>query len=97
MASRLSKSDGARTGCADAPLAAARQPLASFGVDGEVAFANAKDRAAFVAELSDCVEGMVAKYHAGATAGARTHRVILALYPAITKDGPTNNETPSGR
>jgi DNA-binding transcriptional ArsR family regulator len=76
---------------------AARQPLASFGMDGEVAFANAKDRAAFVAELSDSVEGLLAKYHAGATAGSRKHRLILALYPAITKNEPSNDETPTGR
>src|SRR6266545_5029507 len=34
---------------------AARQPVATFGIDTEIRFASAADRAAFVAELSDAV------------------------------------------
>src|ERR1700754_1193793 len=42
---------------------AARKPLATLGIDSEVRFASAKDRAAFAAELADAVHGLVAKYH----------------------------------
>ena len=64
---------------------AARQPLASFGIDAEIAFASARDRAAFVGELSESVEALLATYHRGGTPGARSHRLILALHPTITK------------
>ncbi len=63
----------------------ARQPLPSFGLDAEIAFADAGDRAAFVAQLTDAVESLVARYHAGAEPGGRRHRLIVALHPAITK------------
>jgi DNA-binding transcriptional ArsR family regulator len=64
---------------------AAAQPLASFGIDAEIAFASARDRAAFAAELSEKVDELVASYHAGGTSNARRHRLILALHPSITK------------
>jgi DNA-binding transcriptional ArsR family regulator len=80
---------------------AARQPLASFGVDAEIAFADAKARAAFVAELSENLERLIAAHHSGETPTARKHRLIVALHPSITKsesqintnaDGVTNGE-----
>lgn len=73
---------------------AAKQPLASFGIDTEIAFASAADRAAFVAELSGHVEDLVAAHHAGGAPGARKHRLILALHPSITKEH--NNSAPRG-
>jgi DNA-binding transcriptional ArsR family regulator len=63
----------------------ARQPVATFAVDTEVRFASAADRAAFAAELSDAVEGLVAKYHDAAAAGGRRHRLVVALHPSLTK------------
>jgi DNA-binding transcriptional ArsR family regulator len=63
----------------------AKQPLASFGMDSVIAFANANDRAAFAAELSEHVERLIAAYHSGGVPGARKHRLILALHPSITK------------
>jgi DNA-binding transcriptional ArsR family regulator len=71
---------------------AAGQPLASFGIDTEIAFATARDRAAFVAELSEHVDGLVAAYHAGKASGARKHRLIVALHPSITRGEKENNE-----
>ena len=38
----------------------ARRPLATFGIDAEVRFASAAERAAFAAELSQSIEGLVA-------------------------------------
>jgi hypothetical protein len=64
---------------------AAGQPLASFGIDAEIAFASARDRAAFTAELSGKIDELVAAYHAGDASRARKHRLILALHPSITK------------
>jgi len=64
----------------------ARQQLPTFAIDTEVTFASAADRAAFVAELSDSVEGLVGKYHDEAATRGRKHRLIVALHPSITKD-----------
>jgi DNA-binding transcriptional ArsR family regulator len=70
---------------------AAGQPLATFAIDTEIRFASAADRAAFVAELSDAVERLVAKYHDEAAPRGRRHRVLVALHPSITK--PTETTT----
>ena len=63
----------------------AGKPLATLGIDSEVRFATAKDRAAFAAELAESVNGLVAKYHDESAAGGRRHRFIVALHPTITK------------
>jgi DNA-binding transcriptional ArsR family regulator len=63
----------------------AGQPLASFGIDAEIDFATAADRAAFVAQLSQQAEALIATHHSAGAPGARKHRLILALHPAITK------------
>jgi DNA-binding transcriptional ArsR family regulator len=76
---------------------AAKQPLASFGIDTEIAFASARERAEFAAELSQQIDRLVATYHAGSAAGARRHRLILALHPSITKDSrDPDNPAPRG-
>ncbi|MEX2971268.1 ArsR/SmtB family transcription factor [Streptomyces sp. C184] len=64
----------------------ARQRLATFAVDGEIRFASAADRAAFAEELGATVNRLVAKYHDEGAAGGRTHRLIVALHPSITRD-----------
>jgi DNA-binding transcriptional ArsR family regulator len=72
-----------------------RRPLPSFGVDTEIRFASAADRASFAAELSDAVETLVGRYHDDAAPGGRKHRLILALHPSITKrsgQGQTTKE-----
>jgi DNA-binding transcriptional ArsR family regulator len=63
----------------------ARRPLATFGMDTEIRFASAADRAAFAAELSDAVERLVSKYHDEFAAGGRSHRLLVALHPSITR------------
>src|SRR5438128_916833 len=85
---------------------AAGKPLATLGIDSEVRFASAKDRAAFAAELADAVNGLVARYHDEAARGGRPHRVDLPASPddvwtAITADTaawqfPTGMEIPAG-
>jgi DNA-binding transcriptional ArsR family regulator len=71
---------------------AARQPVATFAIDTEIRFASAADRAAFAAELSDAVEGLVGKYHDEAAARGRKHRLVVALHPSITKPNDTTTK-----
>jgi hypothetical protein len=63
---------------------AAGKPVATLGIDSEVRFASAKDRAAFAVELASAVNGLVAKYHDEAAPGGRRHRFLVALHPTIT-------------
>jgi len=63
---------------------AAGRPLATLGIDSEIRFASAKDRAAFAAELAGAVNGLVAKYHDESAPGGRRHRFLVALHPTIT-------------
>jgi DNA-binding transcriptional ArsR family regulator len=65
---------------------AAGKPLATLGIDSEVRFSSAKDRAAFAVELADAVNGLVARYHDEHAPGARAHRFVVALHPTITND-----------
>ena len=63
---------------------AAGKPLATLGIDSEVRFASAADRAAFAAELAEAVNGLVAKYHDEGAPDGRDHRFVVALHPSIT-------------
>ena len=65
---------------------AAGKPLATLGIDSEVRFASAKDRAAFAGELAGAVNDLVAKYHDERAAGGRRHRFVVALHPTVTKE-----------
>jgi hypothetical protein len=58
-----------------------------------VRFASAKDRAAFVVELAEAVNGLVARYHDEHATGGRDHRFVVALHPTITN--PTTEEPSS--
>ena len=64
----------------------AGQQLATLGMDSRIRFASAKDRAAFALELSEAVNGLVAKYHSETAPGGREHRFLVALHPTITKE-----------
>ena len=72
----------------------AGQPLATLGIDSEVRFASAADRAAFAAELASAVNGLVAKYHDATAPNGRDHRFVVALHPKITKPRTTEETTP---
>jgi DNA-binding transcriptional ArsR family regulator len=65
---------------------AAGKPLATLGIDSEVRFASATDRAAFATELTAAVNDLVAKYHDEKAPRGRPHRFVVALHPTITKD-----------
>ena len=63
--------------------AGAKQRVATYAIDAEIRFANAADRAAFAAELTETVTQLVSRYHAGADADGRDHRLVVALHPTI--------------
>jgi len=58
--------------------------LATFALDGEVRFASAADRAAFVEELSGAALALVSKYHQDDTHRGRTFRLVVAVHPSTT-------------
>ena len=64
----------------------ARKRLATFGMDGEVRFASAADRAAFAEELATAVTRLIGKYHDEQAKGGRDHRVIVAVHPSVKPD-----------
>lgn len=82
LASRMVQELGALIGRSRA----AKQPLATFGMDAELSFATARDRAEFVTQLLETVERLVAAHTSGGLPDARKHRLIVALHPTITKD-----------
>lgn len=94
LASRLVEEVGELIGRAKR----ARRPLATFGIDTEIRFASASDRAAFAAELSNAVESLVGKYHDERASGGRRHRLIAALHPSITRpEGEDPRPSPATR
>jgi len=57
--------------------------LATFALDGEVRFASAADRAAFVEELTKAITALIGKYHDETAERGRYHRVIVAVHPSV--------------
>lgn len=57
--------------------------VATFAMDGEVRFANAADRAAFAEELTSTITALVSKYHDESSERGRTHRLVIAVHPAV--------------
>ncbi|TDD31306.1 ArsR family transcriptional regulator [Actinomadura sp. KC06] len=79
LAARLVRDVGALiTGAARAD-----KRLATFALDGEVRFASAADRAAFIEELTAGVGALVRKYHDAESEGGRGHRVVIAVHPSL--------------
>ncbi|WP_370112140.1 ArsR/SmtB family transcription factor [Streptacidiphilus sp. MAP12-33] len=72
--------------------ARAGQRVATFGIDAEVRFASAADRAAFGQELAETVAALVSRYHDEAAPAGRTHRVIVGLHQIPGPDRPTHRK-----
>jgi len=73
--------------------ARAGKPVATYGLDVEVRFASAADRAAFAAELTDAVIELVGKYHDETAPRGRHHRVMVAVHPSVkTETVPINTK-----
>jgi DNA-binding transcriptional ArsR family regulator len=64
--------------------------LATLGIDAEIRFRSADERAAFTAELAHGVAGLVARYHDPDAPGGRAHRLIVAAHPL-----PSDPEEPT--
>ena len=63
--------------------AKAQKRVATFGIDANVRFASAADRAAFAEELTGAVGELISRYHDEAAEGGRDHRVIVAIHPHV--------------
>lgn len=67
--------------------------LATLSVDTVIRFRSAGERAAFTQELSEAINGLVAKYHDESAPGGRAHRVVLVAHPLPLS--PTTKEEKS--
>ena len=61
------------------------KPLATLAIDTEVRFRSPAERAAFTAELTEAIAGLVARYHDATAPGGRAHRLILVAHPSPGK------------
>jgi DNA-binding transcriptional ArsR family regulator len=62
--------------------------LATLSVDTEIRFRSPTDRAAFSAELAECIARLVAKYHDESAPGGRAHRLVVMAHPMPQKPDP---------
>jgi DNA-binding transcriptional ArsR family regulator len=60
---------------------ASSKRLATLGVDTEVRFRSAADRAAFSQELTEAITKLVSKYHDASSPGGRAHRLVVVAHP----------------
>jgi hypothetical protein len=60
--------------------------VATYAMDGEIRFASAADRAAFAEELTNTITRLVSKYHDESAERGRTHRLVVAVHPAVKTD-----------
>lgn len=60
--------------------------LATLSIDTAVRFASPSERARFANDLTDAVTNLVARYHDETAPRGRTHRLVVATYPAPATD-----------
>lgn len=60
--------------------------LATLSIDTAVRFASPSERARFASDLTDAVTSLVARYHDETAPRGRTHRLVVAAYPAPATD-----------
>ncbi|MEY2243426.1 ArsR/SmtB family transcription factor [Streptomyces sp. BF23-18] len=70
----------------------ARKRLATYALDGEVTFASAADRAAFIEELTAGVSALIRKYHDGDAEAGRPHRIVVAVHPTVKPEAAAGAE-----
>ena len=63
--------------------------LATLSVDTVIRFRTSEERAAFTGELTEAINGLVAKYHDETAPGGRPHRLVLLAHPVPRS--PTEN------
>lgn len=59
----------------------AGRSLPTLGIDTEIRFASAADRAAFTEELTRALTALAAHYHDESAPGGRWHRLVVAAHP----------------
>jgi DNA-binding transcriptional ArsR family regulator len=62
--------------------------LATLGLDAEIRFRSAADRAAFTDELTAAVSSLVSRYHDEHASGGRPHRLVIAAHPLPSDPEP---------
>ncbi|MFE3226151.1 ArsR/SmtB family transcription factor [Nocardia sp. NPDC059228] len=72
--------------------ARAQRRVATFGIDAQVRFASAADRAAFAEELAQAVTTLVSRYHDESAPGGRGHRVVVGMHQIPTARKDTESE-----
>jgi DNA-binding transcriptional ArsR family regulator len=55
--------------------------LATLGLDAEIRFSSAAERAAFADDLARAISELVARYHDTSAPGGRPHRLVVAAHP----------------
>lgn len=55
--------------------------LATLGIDTEIRFKSAADRAAFTDDLTKAVMSLVSRYHDAQAPGGRPHRLVVLAHP----------------
>jgi DNA-binding transcriptional ArsR family regulator len=60
---------------------AEQRRLATLGLDAEIHFRSADERAAFADELTRAVTALVSRYHDPGSPGSRRHRLVVAAHP----------------
>jgi DNA-binding transcriptional ArsR family regulator len=71
----------------------ANQHLATLAIDTEIRFRSPAERAAFSEELTQCVLGLVARYHDASAPEGRTHRLVVVAHP-LPKAATPGEESP---
>jgi DNA-binding transcriptional ArsR family regulator len=59
----------------------AKVRLATLGMDSEIRFRSAAERAAFSDELTTSIADLVSRYHDESAPGGRWHRLVVAAHP----------------
>ncbi|AUG80385.1 ArsR family transcriptional regulator [Kitasatospora sp. MMS16-BH015] len=77
--------------------ARAGRRVATFGLDTEIRFASAADRAAFAEELTQAVTALIGRYHDEAAPAGRSHRLVIGLHqiPAAASPGSAAPSAPA--
>ena len=69
--------------------------VATLGIDTEIRFRSAAQRAAFADELTAAVTSLVSKYHDEVAPGGRAHRLVVAAHPVLHAPEPSSQEEKS--
>jgi DNA-binding transcriptional ArsR family regulator len=67
----------------------AGRQLATLSIDTVIRFRSPQDRAAFSRELTEAINGLVAKYHDESAPTGRSHRLVLMAHP-LPRTPPTD-------